>query len=108
MIFLEFMSKVTIFAVVGLTSIKYKISIFGMYAKWAKRCKMQKCYLYQCVHVSVCICISVCSVSFINLAFLVFSPNKPKSAKCEFLKKIRNLKSITDKCTIHPLWVAPV
>ena len=41
---------------------KYKISIFGIYTKWAKKWKIQKWYLYLCVHVSVCTCISVCVV----------------------------------------------
>ena len=50
-------------------------------------------YLYFCVY----------SVSFINLVFLAYLPNKQKSAKCEFLKKIHNFKSIIDKYTIHPL-----
>ena len=39
---------------------KCEISTFGMYAKWSKKCKMYKWYLYLCVHVSVYIFISVC------------------------------------------------
>ena len=62
------------------------------------------------MHVSVYIYISLCvvCVPFINLVSLACMPNKPKSAKCEFLKKNPNFKNIINRCIISSLWIAPV
>ena len=66
------------------------------------------------VYVCACVCVhlyfSVCGVCvpFINLVSLAYMANKPKSAKCEFLKKIHNFKNITNRCIISSVWVAPV
>ena len=43
-----------------------------------------------CVHLYFSVCV-VC-VPFINLVPLAYMPNKPKRAKCEFLKKIITLR----------------
>ena len=71
-------------------------------------CQMsQKVQNVKMVFVSVCVCpcvcvylyFCVCGVPFINLVSLAFYPNKPKSAKCDFLK-IPNFKNIINRCTI--------
>ena len=51
-----------------------KISIFGIYAKWAKstKCKNGIC---------ICVCMCVCVVPNIKLVSLAFMPNEPKSEK---------------------------
>ena len=63
---------------------------------------MQICYLHLCVHVSVCICISVCGVSFINLLYLACLPNEAKSAKCEIFLKFVTLRILSTDAQFLP------